>query len=263
MWKNFPAMFLVLTASVLSVILVPEVVSEQNSPQRNIPQSAQEVIVGDADMIPGAPDFELKDLNGKTIRLQDFRGKAVALNFWATWCVPCKTEMPWLNEFQKQYGKDGFVVVGIAMDGSSGAVRKFITKMNVNYPIVMGTQAVADQYQVKGYPLTFYIDRYSRITDQVPGLATRGYMENEIRLALMNGAPRRAADKSSVPAVRAGQAKPRQPFASASVMRRKRRPEVRALGAFSGSIPWPLESALLPSQRTTPSPSSSQGCSSP
>src|SRR5262249_18029828 len=179
MQRNVPAAFRVFAPFVLALLCVSGAVSGQNSPERTVPQ----VIVGQADMIPGAPDFELQDLNGKAVRLQDFRGKAVVLNFWATWCVPCKTEMPWLNEFQKQYGKEGFVVVGIAMDNSSGSVKKFISKMGVSYQIVMGTQAVADQYQVKGYPLTFYIDRYGRITDQVPGLATRSYMENEIKLA--------------------------------------------------------------------------------
>jgi len=193
MRRNFLAIFLVLAASFLAVICVSGVLSGQNTPQPNIQRPAPEITVGQTDMIPGAPDFELKDLNGKAVRLRDFRGKAIALNFWATWCVPCKTEMPWLNEFQEQYGKEGFVVVGIAMDQSSNAVKNFIAKMGISYPVVMGTQAVADQYQVKGYPLTFYIDRYGRITDQVPGLATRGYMENEIKLALISGVPRKAS----------------------------------------------------------------------
>src|SRR5215471_13848220 len=188
MQRNFPAMLSVL--AFLALICVPGAPSGQTPPKSNSPQPAPDVTVGQADMIPSAPDFELQDLNGKAVRLQGFRGKAVALNFWATWCVPCKTEMPWLNEFQKQYGKEGFVVVGIAMDHSSNPVKSFIAKMGISYLVVMGTQAVADQYQVKGYPLTFYIDRYGRITDQVPGLATRSYMENEIKLALINGLPR-------------------------------------------------------------------------
>jgi len=193
MRTNFPALLLVLAAFVLAAVCIPETLSGQNSSQSDAQRSTASAIVGHADMIPDAPDFELKDLNGKIVRLQDFRGKAVALNFWATWCVPCKTEMPWLNEFQKQYGKEGFVVVGIAMDNSSDAVKEFIATMGVSYQIVMGTQAVADQYQVKGYPLTFYIDRYGRITDQVPGLATRSHIENEIKLALINGVPRKGS----------------------------------------------------------------------
>lgn len=191
MLRSLTAIFLLLVASVVVTLSVPGAVSGQNSPQSAPRQSAAPAIIGHPDMIPDAPDFELKDLNGKTVRLQDFRGKAVALNFWTTWCVPCKTEMPWLNQFQKQYGKDGFVVVGIAMDHSSRPVKNFIAKLGVSYLVLMGTQPVADQYQVKGYPLTFYIDRYGRITDQVPGLAPRGYMENEIKLALINGVPRK------------------------------------------------------------------------
>jgi peroxiredoxin len=193
MRRNFPALFLGLVAPVLAAVCVPGALSGQNSPQSNSQRPAPQVILGQEDMIPGAPDFELQDLDGKTVRLQDFRGKAVALNFWATWCVPCKTEMPWLNEFQKQYGKEGFVVLGVAMDRSRDAVKNFIAKMGISYVVVMGTQTVAGQYQVKGYPLTFYIDRYGRITDQVPGLATRSYMENEIKLALINGVPRKGS----------------------------------------------------------------------
>src|SRR5215831_12732882 len=100
MQRNFPAMLSVL--AFLGLICVPGAVSGQNSAPGNI-HPAPQVNVGHADLIPGAPDFQLQDLNGKIVRLQDFRGKAVALNFWTTWCVPCKTEMPWLNEFQKQY----------------------------------------------------------------------------------------------------------------------------------------------------------------
>src|SRR5262245_48552211 len=70
------------------------------------------------EMLPDAPDFQLKTLQGKSIHLSDYRGKAVLLNFWATWCVPCNEEMPWLIAFQKQYGPKGLVVLGIAMDSS-------------------------------------------------------------------------------------------------------------------------------------------------
>ena len=66
-----------------------------------------------------APDFELKSLEGKTVRLSDYHGKAVLLNFWATYCGPCKVEMPWLVELQKQYGPEGLQIVGVAMDDAS------------------------------------------------------------------------------------------------------------------------------------------------
>ena len=138
------------------------------------------------EMLPDAPDFDLKTIDGKTVHLREYRGKAVLLNFWATWCVPCKQEMPWLVDFQKQYGPRGLVVLGISMDSSAEPVRRFLRKQPVNYSILMGTQATADEYFVKGLPASIYIDRNGKITDQVPGLSTRSAMENEIKLALEN-----------------------------------------------------------------------------
>jgi thiol-disulfide isomerase/thioredoxin len=144
-------------------------------------------LIGQVEMLPDAPEFELKTLDGKTIHLRDYRGKAVLLNFWATWCVPCKEEMPWLVSFQKQYGPEGLVILGIAMDASVAPVRKFADKMELNYPVLIGAQEIADKYSVKGLPASIFIDRSGRITDQVPGAASRSFLENEIQLALENG----------------------------------------------------------------------------
>src|SRR5579864_2856978 len=126
-------------------------------------------VLGQVEMLPEAPDFELNGLEGKTVHLSDYRGHAVLLNFWATWCVPCKEEMPWLVAFQKQYAPKGLVILGIAMDSSAEPVRKFTKKVEVNYPILLGNQRTADQYYVKGLPASIFIDRNGRITDQVPG----------------------------------------------------------------------------------------------
>jgi peroxiredoxin len=139
--------------------------------------------------LPDAPDFELKTLDGKTVRLSDYHGKAVLLNFWATWCAPCKAEMPWFMEMQKQYGPQGFQVVGIAMDQSPGTVRKFVNRMGVNYAILMGTEQVAKAYRAPGLPVTFYIDRAGKITDQATGATTRNTVEGEVKLALRNAHP--------------------------------------------------------------------------
>lgn len=180
---------LVLTVSATAGVLIGA--SAQTSGTRAGTRPGAQPVLGQVEMLPDAPDFELKDLAGKTVRLRDYRGKAVLLNFWATWCVPCKEEMPWLVAFQKQYGPRGLAVLGIAMDASTEPVRKFAVKMGVNYPIVLGSQPLADKFHVKGLPASIYVDRNGRITDQVPGLATRRFMENEIKLALLNG----AADK--------------------------------------------------------------------
>jgi thiol-disulfide isomerase/thioredoxin len=144
-------------------------------------------VLGQVEMLPDAPDFELKTLDGKTVHLIDYRGKAVLLNFWATWCVPCKEEMPWLVAFQQQYAPKGLVILGIAMDASADQIRKFTKRVEVNYPVLIGNQRIADQYYVKGLPSSIFIDRNGRITDQVPGGASRGFLENEIQLALENG----------------------------------------------------------------------------
>jgi len=137
-----------------------------------------------------APDFELKALDGRTIRLSDYRGKAVVLNFWATWCGPCKIEMPWFEELQKQYAAQGLVVIGAAQDDSQDDVEKFIKEMGVHYTIVMGRESVADAYGgVQFLPGTFYIDRNGKIVERVFGLAGHGDIEDNIKRALGQGAP--------------------------------------------------------------------------
>ena len=95
--------------------------------------------------------------------------------------------MPWLVAFQKQYGPKGLVILGIAMEASAAPVRKFADKMELNYPVLIGAQKIADKYSVKGLPASIFIDRNGRITDQVPGGASRSFLENEIQLALENG----------------------------------------------------------------------------
>ncbi len=133
-----------------------------------------------------APDFSLASLDGKTVKLSDFRGKAVLLNFWATWCEPCKIEMPWFVELQKQYGPQGLQVLGVAMDDTDPKdINEFAHKMGVNYPIAVGKEAVGDQYGGIPYlPSTFYIDRDGRVVDRVYGLVSRSEIEDDIKKAL-------------------------------------------------------------------------------
>ena len=133
-----------------------------------------------------APDFSLASLDGKTLKLSDFRGKAVLLNFWATWCEPCKVEMPWFVDLQKKYGPEGLQVLGVAMDDASPKeIADFAQKMGVNYPIVVGKEAVGDQYGGIPYlPSTFYIDRDGKVVDRVYGLVSRSEIEDNIRKTL-------------------------------------------------------------------------------
>jgi thiol-disulfide isomerase/thioredoxin len=130
-----------------------------------------------------APDFALQSLDGKTVRLSDFRGKAVLLNFWATWCGPCKIEMPWFVELQKEYASEGLQIVGIAMDDASPKeIADFAKEMGVNYPVLIGKEAVGDEYGgVQFLPESFYIDRNGKVLDKAFGLKGRGEIEDDIK----------------------------------------------------------------------------------
>jgi thiol-disulfide isomerase/thioredoxin len=133
-----------------------------------------------------APDFTLESLDGKTMRLSDLRGKAVLLNFWATWCTPCKIEMPWFVELQSEYGAQGLQIVGVAMDDASKEdIAKFAKDMGVNYPILIGKEAVGDQYGgVPALPETFFIGRDGKIVDKILGLKGKGDIVEDIKKAL-------------------------------------------------------------------------------
>ena len=147
-----------------------------------------------------APDFQLKDLDGKNVRLSDLRGKAVLLNFWATWCPPCKIEMPWFVDLQKQYGPQGLQIVGVAMDEGNAhdAVAKFAKEMGLNYPVLLGNDKIADQYGgVDALPTTFYIGRDGKIVTRVFGLVSHSEIEDNVRAALKQGP---AVAQNSTPA---------------------------------------------------------------
>jgi thiol-disulfide isomerase/thioredoxin len=133
-----------------------------------------------------APDFTLESLDGKTMHLSDLRGKAVLLNFWATWCGPCKIETPWLVELQNQYGSQGLQVIGVAMDDSAKEdIAKFAKDMGVNYPVLLGKEAVGDAYGgVPALPESFFIGRDGKIVDKIIGLKGKGEIEDSIKKAL-------------------------------------------------------------------------------
>jgi thiol-disulfide isomerase/thioredoxin len=133
-----------------------------------------------------APDFTLESLDGKSMRLSDLRGKAVLLNFWATWCGPCKIETPWLVELQNQYGAQGLQVIGVAMDDSGkDDIAKFAKDMGVNYPVLLGKEAVGDAYGgVPALPESFFIGRDGKIVDKIIGLKGRSEIEDSIKRAL-------------------------------------------------------------------------------
>jgi len=136
-----------------------------------------------------APDFELPALDGKNLKLSDLRGKAVLLNFWATYCGPCKIEMPWFVELQKEYGPQGFQIVGVAMDDASlEDIAKFAKEMGVNYPILLGKESVGQSYGgVNVLPTTFFVDRDGKIIAREFGLQSRSVFVDNIKRAMSQG----------------------------------------------------------------------------
>jgi peroxiredoxin len=133
-----------------------------------------------------APDFMLTDLQGHNVRLSDLRGKAVVLNFWATWCPPCKQEIPWFVDLQKRYSGQGLQIVGVSMDdGDPKDVVKFAAENSINYPILIGQDKVADEYGgIEYLPTTFYIGRNGVVVDRVFGQAGREEIEQDIQRAI-------------------------------------------------------------------------------
>jgi cytochrome c biogenesis protein CcmG/thiol:disulfide interchange protein DsbE len=133
-----------------------------------------------------APNFSLNDVNGRRVRLSDFRGKVVLLNFWATNCGPCKVEIPWFIEFEQKYRDRGLAIIGVAMDEEGWSiVRPYLTERRVNYRIVIGTEKLAGAYGgVEALPTTFLIDKQGRIAETHVGLISKQTYEDQITAML-------------------------------------------------------------------------------
>ena len=132
-----------------------------------------------------APEFSLPDLEGKDLQLSSLRGKVVLLDFWATWCEPCKAEIPNFVEFQSKYRGQGLVVLGVSMDDSPDPVKAFYSKYQMNYPVVIGTAKTGDEYGgILGLPIAFVLDRKGRIITRHIGATPPATFEKEIQAAL-------------------------------------------------------------------------------
>ncbi len=131
---------------------------------------------------PKAPEFSRTSLAGNQINLKDYRGKVVLLDFWATWCGPCRMEIPEFVELQKKYADQGFAVIGVSMDDSPQPVRQFYRQFHMNYPVVMGSDKLGELYGgILGLPTSFVIGRDGRIYAKHVGLTDVSVFESEVR----------------------------------------------------------------------------------
>ena len=146
-----------------------------------------------------APNFTLPDTKGQKISLADYKGKAVVVDFWATWCPPCKIEIPWLEQFNQQYSAQGLQVLGISEDDldlnnktelahEKQQIADTAAQLKINYPVLYDDANVSTPYGgVDGLPTTFFIDRSGKVVASTVGLAPRDEIEADIRKALSSG----------------------------------------------------------------------------
>jgi peroxiredoxin len=135
-----------------------------------------------------APDFTLNDSTGAPIRLSDYKGRIVLLDFWATWCHGCKIEIPWYMEFENKYKDGGLAVIGVSMDDDGWkSVKPFLEENKLNYPVVIGNSDLGKLYGVDNMPVTLLIDRDGKIADSHAGMVDKVIFENEIRTLLQDG----------------------------------------------------------------------------
>jgi len=133
---------------------------------------------------PANLNFTLKDLSNKDVNLSSFKGKVILLDFWATWCGPCKVEIPWFIEFQNKYGKDGLQVIGISVDDTLAKLKPYVDTMKMNYIVLQGLDHddVQDAYgPMFGIPVTAVISRDGKVCMKHAGLASKPSFEAMIK----------------------------------------------------------------------------------
>jgi len=138
---------------------------------------------GSPDSMKSAPGWQLQDLSGKTVRSADFKGKVVILDFWATWCPPCRAEIPGFIELQKKYQAQGLAIVGVSVDqASTDSIRSFVQKQGLNYPVVQSDEKIEAAYGgIEGLPTTFIIDWAGHIVKRHLGFTDQAEFEKEIK----------------------------------------------------------------------------------
>ena len=138
-----------------------------------------------------APEFSLRTVDGKKVSLADYKGKAVLINFWATWCAPCKIEMPWLVSLRTQYAPQGFEILGVNEDDAGtprAKLAKFGQEQGLNYPLLVGDDAMSRKYGGgEVLPTSYFVGRDGKIIAETAGLVSKSEVEASIKKALATG----------------------------------------------------------------------------
>ena len=168
-------------------LLTLNVSSETHFDLADAPAGAPETKACAASAKPANLNFTLKDVGGKDVSLASLKGKVVLLDFWATWCGPCKIEIPWFIEFQNKYGKDGLQVVGVSTDDTAAKLKPYVAQMKMNYTVLQGLDRddIQDAYgPLFGIPVTVLISRDGKICAKHVGLSSKDGFEREIKSLL-------------------------------------------------------------------------------
>lgn len=177
--KKFPT-FLWIALAVVAVMTLYSVFGPGESNANGAPKPSLPA----GEVAGSAPGFTLSDIGGKSVSLSDFRGKVVVLDFWATWCPPCRREIPDFINLQKEYGSRGVQIVGVALD-EPAKVQAFVRQNGMNYPVLLGTDDIALKYGgIQGIPTTFVIDRKGKIVSKFEGFRPKDVFESEIKKLL-------------------------------------------------------------------------------
>jgi len=166
---------------------MPVVEASRSAPESDAKEAEAPLVACPADAKPANLDFTMKDAQNRSVQLSSFRGKVIMIDFWATWCEPCKVEIPWFVEFQNRYGPGGLQVIGISVDDSAEQLKPFIAKLKMNYVVLqgLGRDDVQDAFgPLVGVPITVMIDRKGRICAKHAGLTSKDIFEREIKALL-------------------------------------------------------------------------------
>ena len=179
-WKNLSERRRAAQMQANRVELIPDTPSASDSPVAASPLRGKT-----------APAFSLADLEGKKVSLSDFQGHPMVVNFWGTYCAPCKLEMPWLEEFSHKYAAEGFKVVGVTYDAEVGTplISKDVHKLGVTYPILLSNSKAEKDYlsDSEVLPMSFYVDKTGKVIEVTAGLGSKQQLESMVKETIASG----------------------------------------------------------------------------